>query len=74
MTLLNQLEVPHHSIKFDCPIYGDEEQIGQNYCQVIEDAFRRLTEATVLLAREGKVSEIDGKPLSVQDAFDYFIK
>jgi ribosome-associated translation inhibitor RaiA len=74
MTLLNQLSLKRQRIKFDCPIYGEEEQITAHYCHVIEDAFRRLTEATTLLAKEGQVRELNGKLLSVQDAFDNFIK
>lgn len=72
--LLNQLAIPHQRIRFDCSLYNEEEQISAQYSHVIEDAFRRLTEATTLLAKENKVTEINGKLLSVQEAFDNFIK
>ncbi|KAI6171559.1 SWIRM domain-containing protein [Aphelenchoides bicaudatus] len=75
ITLLNQVPLTRKRIKFDCPIYNnDEEPFSAKYCTVIESAFRRLAEATTMLARENKVHEIDGKPLSVQDAFDHFVK
>jgi hypothetical protein len=74
MTLLNQLPLIRKRLQFDCPLYNEEELFPQQYCHVIENAFRKLTEATTLLAREGKVQEIAGKPLSVQNAFEHFIK
>lgn len=74
MTLLNQVPVAYKRLQFDCPIYREEEQLPIQYCRVVEDAFRKLTEATTVLARENKIHEIGGKALSVQGAFEHFIK
>jgi hypothetical protein len=74
MTLLNQVPVARKRIKYECPLYDDEGQIPAQYCRVIEEAFRKLTEATALLSRENKIHEVGGRLLSVQDTFDNFIK
>ncbi|KAI6231328.1 SWIRM domain-containing protein [Aphelenchoides besseyi] len=73
ITLLKQTSAVHRRIDFDCSLYDDDGQLPFEYCELMAETFRRLSEAVILLSKENKVHEINGRPLSIQDTYDHFI-
>ncbi|KAI6179940.1 SWIRM domain-containing protein [Aphelenchoides besseyi] len=73
ITLLKQMPALTRPISFKCPLYDDDGQLPPEYCELMAKTFRLLSEAVIVLSKENKVHEINGRPLSIQDTYDHFI-
>lgn len=74
--LLSQLEIPKQLVRLVCPLSDiNGRPVPVEYTRVIEEAFRKLTEAAILVAKDIEISPpTDGRTFSVQDVYEELIK